>query len=209
MLTLHHLNNSRSQRILWLLEELNVKYEIIHYKRDKLTNLAPDELKSIHPLGKSPVITFENKTLIESAAITTFIVEKYAEETFSPKKNDDDYYHYLELLHYAEGSAITPFLLLLYSRFLGENSKPLEPRIYSEINNHLGYLSSILGENEFFFRNQFSATDIMLSFVLEGAMMSKSLEPFSNLKEILKRYQERDAYKKAIQIGGAYTIGTQ
>ena len=209
MLTLHHLNNSRSQRILWLLEELSVKYEIIYYKRDKLTNLAPEDLKKIHPLGKSPIITYEDKTLIESAAITTFIVEKYADKNFAPKLSDPDYYHYLELLHYAEGSAITPFLLLLYSRFLGEGSKPLEPRIYSEINNHLGYLSKVLGNNEYFFRNKFSASDIMLSFVLEGAMMSRSLEPFSNLKEALKRYQQREAYKKAIKIGGTYTIGTQ
>ena len=209
MLTLHHLNNSRSQRILWLLEELKVEYDIIYYKRDKGTNLAPDELKKIHPLGKSPVITYKDKTLIESAAITTFIVEKYADNSFYPRKEDDDYFHYLELLHYAEGSATLPFLLLLYSRFLGDGAKPLEPRIYSEIKNHLGYLSSVLGDNEFFFRNQFSPVDIMLSFVFEGAMMSRSLEPFSNLKEVLKRYQDRDAYKKAIEIGGTYTIGTQ
>ena len=88
MLTLHHLNNSRSQRILWLLEELKVEYDIIYYKRDKSTNLAPDELKKIHPLGKSPIITYKDKTLIESAAITTFIVEKYADDSFSPKNED-------------------------------------------------------------------------------------------------------------------------
>ena len=207
MIKVHHLNNSRSHRILWLLEELNIEYEIIKYKRDTVTNLAPKDLKDIHILGKSPVIIHNEKTIIESGAIVTYIIDQFANEGFSPKVSDEDYYEYLELIHYAEGSAITPFLLLLYTRVLGENSKPLQPRIQSEIKNHLGFLSNCLGDSDFFFRNKLSGVDIMLSFVLEGAQMSRSLEPFPNLQKILKRYQERNAYKKAIELGGKYLLG--
>ena len=133
MIKVHHLNNSRSHRVLWLLEELNADYEIVKYQRDKITNLAPIELKKIHMLGKSPVITHNDKTIIESGAIVTYIIDQFAVEEFSPKITDEDYYQYIELIHYSEGSAIMPFLLLLYTRLLGENSKPLQPRIYSEI----------------------------------------------------------------------------
>ena len=102
MITVHHLNNSRSQRILWLLEELNASYEIESYSRDKVTNLAPEALKKIHPLGKSPVISEDGKIIIESAAITTYIVDKYAPKGFAPNLEDSDYYNYLELITYYE-----------------------------------------------------------------------------------------------------------
>ena len=207
MIKVHHLNNSRSHRILWILEELDVGYEVIKYSRDKITNLAPAELKEIHMLGKAPVITHNDKTIIESGAVVTYIIDKFATKDFAPSVDDDDYYQYVELMHYAEGSAILPFLLLLYTRLLGENSKPLQPRIYSEIKNHLSFLSSNLGKNLFFFRNKFSGIDIMMSFVLEAAKMSGSLEKFANLEEILKRYQERPAYQKAIETGGQYLLG--
>lgn len=207
MIIVHHLNNSRSHRVLWLLEELNIEYEIIKYQRDKITNLAPKELEKIHMLGKSPVISHDKKTIIESGAIVTYLIDQFANKDFAPKLSDVDYYEYLELMHYAEGSAILPFLLLLYTRLLGENSKPLQPRIQSEIKNHLSFLSRSLGNNEFFFRNSFSGVDIMISFVLEGAHMSNSLKSFSNLQEILKRYQERDSYKKAEELGGKYSLG--
>ena len=207
MIKIHHLNNSRSHRVLWLLEELGAEYEIIKYQRDKFTNLAPKELKDIHPLGKSPVLEHNGKIIIESAAIVTYIVDQCASEKFAPIITDSDYYQYIELMHYAEGSAIMPFLLQLYARFLGENSKPLQPRITSEIQNHLGFLSSALGKNEYFYRNKFSGVDIMISFVLEAAKMSGVLQSFSNLNDLLAKYQDRDAYKKAIELGGKYTLG--
>ena len=109
MIIVHHLNNSRSQRILWLLEELNASYKIESYSRDKVTNFAPEALKKIHPLGKSPVISEDGNIIIESAAITTYIVDKYAPKGFAPNSEDSDYYDYLELMHYAEGSANTTF----------------------------------------------------------------------------------------------------
>jgi len=203
----HHLNNSRSQRILWLLEELQAPYEIVNYKRDAETNLAPEALKKVHSLGKSPVITDKGKTIIESAAITTYIVDQFAPTDFSPNQEEEDYYEYLELMHYAEGSAMLPLLLLLYSRALGDNAAPLFKRIFSEISLHLGYLSDCLGDNEFFFRNKFSGVDTMISFVLEGANISGSLETFPNLVTALERYQARPAYLKALEKGGEYKLG--
>jgi glutathione S-transferase len=207
MIEVHHLNNSRSQRILWLLEELKAPYEIINYKRDSETNLAPERLKKIHILGKSPVIRVDGKIIIESAAISTYIIDQYAPSDFSPKQNDDDYYKYLELMHYAEGSAMLPLLLLLYSSSLGKNAEPLMDRIFSEINLHIGHLSECLGDEEFFFRNKFSGLDTMLSFVLEAAKISDSLKDFPNLINALDRYQARPAYKKALEKGGEYILG--
>lgn len=207
MMQVHHLNNSRSQRILWLLEELQAPYEIVNYKRDAETNLAPEALKKVHSLGKSPVITDKGKTIIESAAITTYIVDQFAPTDFSPNQEEEDYYEYLELMHYAEGSAMLPLLLLLYSRALGDNAAPLFERIFSEISLHLGYLSDCLGDNKFFFRNKFSGVDTMISFVLEGANISGSLETFPNLVTALERYQARPAYLKALEKGGEYKLG--
>jgi len=207
MIEVHHLNNSRSQRILWLLEELQTPYTLIKHLRDTETNLAPNALKDIHQLGKSPVIVDKGEVIIESAAICTYIIDQYAPEDFSPKSTDEDFYKYLELIHYAEGSAILPFLLLLYSSTLGEAAAPLMERIFSEIDNHIGFLSDRLNSNDFFFRNTFSGVDIMLSFVLEAATISDSLKNYSNLQRTLDLYQSRPAYKVALEKGGEYKLG--
>jgi len=207
MIEIHHLNNSRSQRILWLLEELNAPYSLVKHHRDAKTNLAPEALKDIHQLGKSPVIVDKDEVIIESAAICTYIIDKYAPQDFSPHPTDEDYYRYIELMHYAEGSAMLPFLLLLYSGTLGEAAAPLMERIFSEIDNHIGFLSKRLGSDDFFFRNTFSGADIMLSFVLEAATISDSLQKYSNLKKTLDSYQSRPAYQAALDKGGEYKLG--
>ncbi|MDG2060913.1 MAG: glutathione S-transferase [SAR86 cluster bacterium] len=207
MIEVHHLNNSRSQRILWLLEELNAPYTLIKHLRDPQTNLAPDALKEIHPLGKSPVIVDNGEVIMESAAICTYIIDKYAPKDFSPNPDDKDYYQYHELMHYAEGSAMLPFLLFLYSSVLGAAAAPLVDRIFSEMQNHIGYLSTRLGSNDFFFRNTFSGTDIMLSFVLEAADVSDQLKDFPNLKNTLAIYQSRSDYQVALEKGGEYKLG--
>ena len=137
MLTVHHLNNSRSQRILWLLEELGTPYEIVKYQRMEGMPLAPPELKAVHPLGKSPVITDDGKTIAESGAIVEYLLDRYGNGRMRPKPGTDDYWKYVEWMHYAEGSAMLPLLLALYSRLLGDAAAPLQPRIDSEIANHL------------------------------------------------------------------------
>jgi glutathione S-transferase len=144
MITVHHLNESRSQRILWLLEELELPYEIKFYKRDATTNLAPPELTAVHSLGKSPVITDGDRTIAESGAIVDYIVRRYGNGRLAPDPTTADFDKYQEWLHYAEGSAMLPLMLLLYTLRLGEGGAPLQERINGEIENHLGYVNRSL-----------------------------------------------------------------
>ena len=144
MLTLHHLNDSRSQRILWLLEELGTSYEMKCYQRDATTRLAPPELTAIHPLGKSPVITDGDVKIAESAAIVDYIIRRHGKGAMMPAAGSADYEAYNEWLHYAEGSAMLPMMLNLYVSRLKESGAPLHPRIDSEIANHLGYIDGAL-----------------------------------------------------------------
>ena len=137
MITVHHLNNSRSQRILWLLEELSVPYEIKRYQRDPKTNLAPPELKAIHPLGKSPVIEDGPHVLIESGAIIDYLIRRHGDGQLQPDPATATYDEYVQWLHFAEGSAILPLMLNLYVRRLGDAGAPLHPRIESELANYL------------------------------------------------------------------------
>src|SRR5215813_3024834 len=142
MLTVHHLNNSRSQRILWLLEELGTPYEIVKYQRMEPIPLAPPELRQVHPLGKSPVITDGGKTIAESGAIVEYIIDTYGKGRLKPKPGTDEHWSYVEWMHYAEGSAMFPLLLALYAGLLGEAAAPLQFRIDSEIETNLSYMAS-------------------------------------------------------------------
>ena len=147
MIEVHHLDNSRSQRILWLLEELGLEYQIVPYKRDPKTRLAPPELKAIHPLGKSPVIRDQGMVVAESGAIVEYLVGKYGNGRLAPPRDlsSPDYVAYLQWLHFAEGSAMLPLLLKLYVGRLKEAGAPLWPRIDSELKNHFDYMSAALG----------------------------------------------------------------
>src|SRR5260221_5139668 len=144
MIVVHHLNNSRSQRILWLLEELQLFYEIKFYRRDGVTNLAPPELKAVHPLGKSPVISDGARTIAESGAIVDYLIRQHGRGRLAPAPDGADHERYLEWLHYAEGSAILALMLRFYTLRLGEAAAPLEDRIDGEIDNHLGYVNQAL-----------------------------------------------------------------
>ncbi len=144
MLTLHHLNDSRSQRILWLLEELGAPYEMVRYQRNAETRLAPPELAKIHPLGKSPVIVDGDIRIAESGAIVDYVIRRYGKGAMMPAPDSADYEAYNEWLHYSEGSAMLPLMLNLYVSRLKEAGAPLHPRIDGEIANHLGYIDSAL-----------------------------------------------------------------
>src|ERR1700712_1740322 len=168
MLTVHHLNESRSQRILWLLEELAVPYDIKFYQRDAATRLAPPELKAIHPLGKSPIVTDGGETIIESGAIVDYIIRTYGEGRLAPALDSPDSTPYVEWLHYAEGSAMLPLLLKLYTGRLGEAAAPLAPRIADETANHLGYIDGSL-EGRDYLLGDLTGADIQMSFVGEFA----------------------------------------
>jgi glutathione S-transferase len=204
MLTLHHLNNSRSQRILWLLEELGTPYEIKKYQRMEGIPLAPPELKAVNPLGKSPVITDGDKTIAESGAIVEYILDHYGNGRMRPKPGTDDYWKYVEWMHFAEGSAMTPLLLALYTSLLGDAASPLQPRVDSEIANHLSYIEAGLGDREFFVGNELTGADIQLLFILEAA--GSRLAPYPRLIAYRDRMHARPAYKRGIEKGGPYQL---
>ncbi|MEN6542924.1 glutathione S-transferase [Parvibaculum sp.] len=206
MIKVHHLNNSRSQRILWLLEELGVPYEIVHYQRDAVTNLAPPELKEIHPLGKSPVITDDGLTVAESGAIVEYLVRKYGAGRLAPAETSPDYLPYLQWMHFAEGSAMLPLLLALYVGRLGDAGAPLHPRIFGEIANHLSYMNNAVAKGGYLLGNEFSAADILNSFVLEAAKARGLLNDYPNLIDLLARLQARPAYQRALTRGGPYAF---
>ena len=204
MLKVHHLNNSRSQRILWLLEELGAPYEIVHYTRMSPIPLAPPELKAVHPLGKSPVVTDGAKTIAESGAIIEYLIDTYGNGRLKPKPGSDDYWRYVEWIHYGEGSAMLPLLLALYTGMLGDAAAALKPRVDSEIANNLSYMEGALGTRPFFVGSDLTGADIQLLFVLEAA--GARLEPYPNLVKFRARMQERPAYKRGIEKGGPYAL---
>ncbi len=206
MLTVHHLNDSRSQRILWLLEELGAQYDIAFYQRDAVTRLAPPELMAVHPLGKSPVLTEGDATIIESGAIIDYIVRHHGGGRLAPATDAADYDTYVQWLHYAEGSAMLPLMLKLYCGRLGEAAAPLSPRIDSEIANHLGYVEASLAGRAWLIGDDITAADIQMSFVGEIAGPYGLRAAYPNIDAWVKRFQARDAYKRALEKGGAYSF---
>lgn len=208
MLTVHHLNNSRSQRVLWLLEELDLDYEIRSYRRNKETNLAPPELKALHPLGKSPVLQDGDRTVIESGAIVDYIVRRHGKGRLAPAPGSDAHEEYLQWLHYAEGSAMLPLMLKLYTGRLPDKGEALQPRITSELDNHLGYMNEVLEGRDWFVEDTFGAADIQLSFVVEIAPVVYALDGFPNLAGFRERIQARPAYRKALERGGNYAFAS-
>ncbi len=206
MLVVHHLNNSRSQRVLWLLEELGIEYDIKYYERDAETMLAPKSLRQIHPLGKSPVITDADLTIAESGALIEYIVNRYGNGRLIPAPDTKERLRYTYWLHYAEGSAMPPLLLqLILERFGLGDSKPMDAFIVPQIELHFDYVESELRKSTWFAGEEFTAADIQMSFPLELlAMHKEQVENRPKLKEFLDRIHARPAYKRAIERGGKY-----
>ena len=203
MITLHHLNNSRSQRILWLLEELGVEYDIKHYQRDAVTSLAPPELQAIHPLGKSPVVSDGEEVLAESGMIIDVLARRYGPQ-LSPDFTSLDYPQYMHWLHFAEGSAMTPFLLALYTGRLGDAAAPLRPRIMSEITNHLSYVEGHLAGKTYFVGERLTGADIAMSFIGEIAKAQGQLSAMPHTSAWLERCHARPQWQAALIKGGPY-----
>ncbi|MFC5512421.1 glutathione S-transferase family protein [Massilia jejuensis] len=219
MITVHHLNNSRSQRILWLLEELGLPYEIKKYQRDPKTMLAPPELKAVHPLGKSPVITDGDTVVAESGAIVDYLVERYGNGRFIPAAGTPEKLQYSFYLHFAEGSAMSPLLMkLVFDRIetgpMPFFAKPIarsiarkvkETFVNPNIKNQLDYLESELAARDWFAGSQFSAADIQMSFPLEAASSRGGLDArYPRLSAFLQRIHARPAYARALERGGRY-----
>lgn len=200
----HHLNNSRSQRVLWLLEELGVDYEIRHYQRDTVTNLAPPELKAVHPLGKSPLIEIDGRVIEESGAIVQVLCERYGNGAWLPAAGSDEALRHLELMHFAEGSAMTPILLQLYTSRLGDAAEPLKPRIDEQLAAHFGYMEQILRPSGHFIGDDWTGADVMLSFPAEIAVMNRAGAHFPKLAAFVAAVHTRPAWQRAREKGGAY-----
>jgi glutathione S-transferase len=221
MITVHHLENSRSQRILWLLEELGVPYELKRYARDPQTMLAPAELRAVHPLGKSPVITDDGRTVAESGAIVEYLVMRYGNGRLMPAPDTPERLRYTYWLHYAEGSAMAPLLLKLIFERLPRGPmpgllRPLVRRIAGRVQSafvdpqiklHLDYLESELGRSVWFAGNEFTAADIQMSFPVEAAAARGGLDASRpRLWSWLERSHARPAYRRALDKCGRYEL---
>lgn len=200
----HHLNNSRSQRVLWLLEELGLDYEIERYERDAKTMFAPPALKHVHPLGKSPVIEHDGRTLIETGAIVEYLVDLAGGALGAPASRDD-VLRYRQFVHYAEGSLMPPLLLKLVLARLPLIGKVATDRVQPMIDNHLDWLESELTAREWFAGDAFTAADVMMSFPLEAARGRGGLGGSRpRLIDWIDRIHTRPAYQTALAVGGPY-----
>ena len=197
MTRLHHLNRSRSHRILWLLEEIGEPYEIVPYRRDATTGLAPPELERVHPLGKAPMLELDGRLIVESGAIVETLCERFAPGMI-PEPGGEDHLRHRELMHFAEGSAMTPILLDLYVGRLGEAGAPLRPRIVSELDRHFRYLDGLVGPSGHFVGDGLSAADVMLSFPAEIAMRDpEGARRYPGLARFVETIRARPAYGRA------------
>jgi glutathione S-transferase len=222
MITVHHLENSRSQRILWLLEELGLQYRVKRYARDPETKLAPAALRKVHPLGKSPVVTDGDLTVAESGAIIEYLVGTYgAASGLLPDPGTPERLRYTYWLHYAEGSAMPPLLLSLIFRKMPEAPMPFFVRpvvrgiadkvqktfVGPQLAQHLDFMEQELGRSEWFAGDAFTAADIQMSFPLEAAGAAGLLATRPRLQEFVARITARPAYQRALKKGGPYSLG--
>ena len=221
MILVHHLNNSRSQRILWLLEELGLPYEVKRYQRDAKTMLAPPELRAVHPLGKSPVIQEGAVTLAESGAILEYLVERHGAGRWAPAPGTPERLRYTYWMHFAEGSAMPPLLLLLIFNLIEKGPMPFFIRpvaraiarrakssfVQPNVERILDFMEGELGNSDWFAGAQFSAADVQMSFPLEAARARGGLdERRPRLMDFLARIHARPAYQRALEKGGKYEL---
>jgi glutathione S-transferase len=222
MITVHHLNNSRSQRVLWLLEELGCEYEVRQYQRDPKTLLAPAELTNIHPLGKSPVITDGPRTVAESGAIIEYLLDSYGNGRLRPSTGTDERLRYTYWLHYAEGSAMPPLLMKLVFLRLPKGPvpaliRPLVRKIAAraqtsfidpQLQRHMAFWERGLAKSPWFAGDEFSAADIQMSFPLEAAVARSGIEAGPKVRAFLARIHERPAYQRALEKGGEFRLAS-
>jgi glutathione S-transferase len=206
MIIVHHLDDSRSQRILWLLEELGLPYEIRQHKRDPKTRLAPPELRQIHALGKSPVIEDGAKVVAESGAIIDYVLRHYGDGRLAPAPSTSEYDDYVHWMHYAEGSGMPALIIRINVARVGEAAAPALPRLDGEISLQLGYLNDALKGRLYILGREFSAADIQLSFIGELAGARFGIDGYPDIKAWVQRFQSRPAYLAALAKGGAYSF---
>jgi glutathione S-transferase len=199
LIVVHHLEDSRSLRILWLLEELGLDYEVRYYKRDPATRLAPPELRNIHPLGKSPILVIDNgPAMAETGAIVEYLVDRYGEGRLRPPAGTPERLRYTYWLHYAEGSAMPPLLLGLITGRLGEAAKPALPFVSAQIKLHFDYIDSELAKSPWLAGEDLSGADIMMSFPLERASKLRDADTRPHILDFVKRIEKRPDYARAV-----------
>ena len=203
-LIVHHLNNSRSQRVLWALEELGLPYEIKQYQRDAVTNLAPPELKAVHPLGKSPLLEDDGTVIEESGAIIQHLLDKYGQGRFQPAPGSPEALRHLQWMHFAEGSAMTPILLQLYTARLGDAAAPLQPRISEQLTSQFAYMEGELSPSGHFVGDDWTGADMMMSFPAEIAVMQGQGAAYPKLAAYVAAIHALPAWQVAREKGGAY-----
>ncbi|UUO22068.1 glutathione S-transferase family protein [Colwellia sp. M166] len=202
MITVHHLNKSRSKRVIWLLEELDMPYTLVKHQRDPNTNLAPESLRAIHPLAKAPIIVDDNVTLCESGAIMEYILNQSPHEQLRPTQNTQEYYQYLEWLHFAEGSLALPVIsTLLMGMEKRSGASPLDHYIAKEIALDFTYIDNTLSKQTYFAGDNFTAADIMMTIILEIAGTLQLIDNKAHIKRYLETVQQRPAYQLATSQG--------
>jgi glutathione S-transferase len=204
MLTVHHLNDSRSQKIVWLLEELVLPYDIIHYERDAVTQMGPPALKALHPLGKSPVLDDDGALLTESGAITAYILARYGNGRLAPDPARADFMAFTEYLYFAVSAGMNPIMIKVYARAFGLGGGPMDAAADAELARALAYIESKLDTGPWLLGDLFTAADIQLSFVPELARALGSIAAFPKIEVWLERLYERPAFKASILRGGPY-----
>jgi glutathione S-transferase len=204
MLTVHHLNDSRSQKIVWLLEELGLSYDIVHYERDAATQMGPPALKALHPLGKSPVLDDDGALLTESGAITAYILARYGVGRLAPDPAEPNFMAFTEYLYFAVSAGMNPIMIKVYARAFGLGGGPIDAAADAELARALGYIESKLDHGPWLLGDLFTAADIQLSFVPELARALGSIDPYPRLEAWLNRLYARPAFERSIARGGTY-----
>ncbi|ABR74997.1 glutathione S-transferase [Actinobacillus succinogenes] len=201
MITLYNLENSRSQRVAWLLEELGIPYEVQEFKRDPVTKLAPQALRDIHPLGKSPLISDDGVVVAESGAIVEYILARYGNGRLQPEISSSDYASYLQWLHYAEGSAMGAFVL----KYFAEGKA--EVFCQTQFDLHINYIENSLNGKTWFLGDTFTAADIMMSFALQFALLFVEKDRFPNIRRFVSQVESHPSYRKACERVGEVHLG--
>lgn len=205
MIRLHHLNQSRSLRILWLLEALGQPYEVISYQRDSKTHLAPDSLKQVHPLGKSPVIEIDGQVIAESGAITEFLIDRFAPDRLRPATDSSDYAEYLQWIHFAESSLMLPLLLQLFTKKAGaEDNAFFADYIAKEKHKLLSYLNDAVADKSYIVGDQLSGADFMLSFDVIMLAKQNVLDDYPNIKQYALHLSKLESYQRAMRLETEY-----
>lgn len=208
MLTLHHLNNSRSQKILWLLEELELPYELVCYQRDPQTLMGPPALKALHPLGKSPVLEEGGKLLSESGAITEYILTRYSKGRLAPDPAGPDHMRFVECMYFSVSAGMNPIMIKVYARAFGLTGAPMDVAATGELETALSYIEKLLGDSEWLMGDIFTAADIQMSFIPELASAISAFNGHAKIAAWQKRLYARPAFHRSIERGGTYDFAS-